>query len=49
MITESAITRAPWSCTVTASEEQIPRTRTVIGLPLKIGFNKVSFIFASMA
>ncbi len=42
-ITDSAITKAPLSCTVTASEEQIPSTRTVIGLPLKIGFKSVSF------
>ena len=41
MITERPITKAPFSCTVTASEEQIPRTRTEIGLPLKIGFRKV--------
>ena len=36
------ITNAPLSCTVTASEEQIPSTRTEIGLPLKIGFKNVS-------
>ena len=38
MVTESAITRAPLSCTVTAKDEQIPSTNTVIGLFLKNGF-----------
>ena len=44
--TESAITRAPFIVTVTASEEQIPRTRTVMGLPLNIGLRIVSLSFA---
>jgi hypothetical protein len=46
MITERPITKAPLSCTVTASEEQIPRTRTEIGLPLRIGFKNVSLKFS---
>ena len=45
-MTESAITQAPLSSTVTAREEQIPRTSTVIGLPLNIGAKNVSFRFA---
>ena len=45
-ITERPITKAPFICTVTANEEQIPSTRTVIGLPLRIGFNIVSLSFA---
>ena len=48
-ITERAMTNAPFSVTVTASEEQIPSTRTVMGFPLKMGFRMVSFNFASMA
>ena len=48
-MTERAMTSAPFSVTVTASEEQIPSTRTVMGFPLKIGFRMVSFNFASMA
>ncbi len=48
-ITERAMTSAPFRVTVTAREEQIPRTSTVMGLPLKIGFRMVSFSFASMA
>ena len=45
IMTERPITNAPFSCTVTASEEQIPRTRTEIGLPLNIGFKNVSLMF----
>ena len=48
-VTERAMTRAPLSSTVTAREEHIPRTRTVIGLPLRIGFSIVSLSFASIA
>ena len=48
-ITERAMTRAPFRVTVTAREEQIPRTSTVMGLPLKIGFRMVSLSFASIS
>ena len=37
-VTERAITQAGSSFTVTASEEQIPKTKTVTGLALKNGF-----------
>ena len=48
-ITDRAITSAPLSCTVTASDEQMPSTRTVIGLPFRIGFSIVSLSFCAMA
>ena len=47
--TERVMTSAPFRVTVTASEEQIPSTRTVMGFPLKMGFRRVSFNLASMA
>ena len=46
MVTERAMTRAPLSSTVTASEEHIPSTSTVIGLTLNRGFSMVSLSFA---
>jgi hypothetical protein len=41
-ITDKAITKAPFNWTVTANAEQIPKTNTEIGLPLKMGFNNNS-------
>ena len=48
-MTERAMTSAPFRVTVTAREEQMPSTRTVIGFPLKMGFRRVSFSLAFMA
>lgn len=42
IVTDNAITMAGSNLTVTANEEQIPKTKTVTGFDLKIGFLYIS-------